>query len=60
MAEKVKTRDFAGGIFLVLEMFFLNRSQRRVFARAWRPRKTTDRNVIVRRVALHTTIRRCH
>ena len=45
---------------LVLEMYFLHRSQRRVFARSWRPRKTTDRNVIVRRVALHTTIRRCH
>ena len=43
---------------LVLEMYFLHRSQRRVFARSWRPRKTTDRNVIVRRVALHIVERR--
>jgi hypothetical protein len=43
---------------LVLEMYFLHRSQRRVFARSWRPRKTTDRNVIERRVALHIVERR--
>ena len=44
--------------FLVLEMYFLHRSQRRVFARSWRPRKTPDWNVMLRRVALHIVERR--
>ena len=44
--------------FLVLEMYFLHRSKRRVFARSWRPRKTPDWNVMLRRVALHIVERR--